>query len=137
MTTRLSFFLLFSLFLSVFARADWTQLQGDARRSGNAPGEVLKASMGLKAAVPLTDGIYAAPVVSDGVAYVIDGSGVVFAIDTRTFKVKWRFATKGGAGNCFLPLFGLQKGLQEIEGKAVDSAMPPAKVASVCSRLRR
>ena len=100
MTTRLSFFLLFSLFLSVFARADWTQLQGDVRRSGNAPGEVLKASLGLKAAVPLTDGVYAAPVVSDGVVYVIDGSGVVFAIDTNTSKVKWRFATHGGEGNC-------------------------------------
>ncbi|MDP7011498.1 MAG: PQQ-binding-like beta-propeller repeat protein, partial [Verrucomicrobiota bacterium] len=100
MTTPLSFSLIFSLFLSVPAWADWTQFQGDARRSGNAPGEVLKASLGLKAAVPLTDGIYAAPVVSDGVAYVIDGSGVVFAIDTSTFKVKWRFVTHGGAGNC-------------------------------------
>ncbi len=100
MTTPLSFSLIFSLFLSVSAWADWTQFQGDARRSGNAPGEVLKASLGLEAAVPLTDGIYAAPVVSDGVAYVIDGSGVVFAIDTSTFKVKWRFVTHGGAGNC-------------------------------------
>lgn len=100
MTTPLSFSLIFSLFLSVPAWADWTQFQGDARRSGNAPGEVLKASLGLEAAVPLTDGIYAAPVVSDGVAYVIDGSGVVFAIDTSTFKVKWRFVTHGGAGNC-------------------------------------
>ena len=87
------------LFSSALA-ADWTQLQGDASRSGNAPGEILKTPLGLVAAVPLTDGVQAAPVVADGVVYVIDGSGVVFAIDTQTFKVKWRFATKGGAGNC-------------------------------------
>ena len=64
--------------------ADWTQLQGDAGRSGNAPGEVLNAQLGLLAAVPLTDGVQAAPVVADGVVYVIDGSGIVFAIDSRT-----------------------------------------------------
>ena len=52
MTTRLSFFLIFSLLLPLSAWADWAQFQGDARRSGNAPGEVLKASLGLKAAVP-------------------------------------------------------------------------------------
>ncbi|SVC24007.1 uncharacterized protein METZ01_LOCUS276861, partial [marine metagenome] len=57
-------------------------------------------SLGLAAAVPLTDGVYASPVVSNGTVYVIDGSGVVFAINAKTFKVKWRFATKGGPGNC-------------------------------------
>ncbi len=52
------------------------------------------------AAVPLTDAIYASPVVSDGIVYVIDGAGVVFAIDVETQEVQWRFATKGGKGNC-------------------------------------
>ncbi len=37
---------------------------------------------------------------SDGTLYVIDGAGVVFAIDAKTGKVHWRFATKGGPGNC-------------------------------------
>jgi outer membrane protein assembly factor BamB len=32
--------------------------------------------------------------------YVIDGAGVVFAIDIDTQKILWRFATKGGHGNC-------------------------------------
>ena len=80
--------------------ADWTQLQGDAGRSGNAPTETLTESLGLLAAVPLTDAVHASPVVSDGTVYVIDGSGVVFSIDAKTFEVKWRFATKGGPGNC-------------------------------------
>ena len=84
----------------VLDAAEWSQLQGDAKRSGNAPTETLNGSLGLAAAVPLTDGVYASPVVSGGRVFVIDGSGVVFAIDTKSFKVKWRFATKGGSGNC-------------------------------------
>ena len=46
--------------------ADWPQLQGDARRSGNTPGEILKKPLGLLAAVPLTDSVQAAPVGVDG-----------------------------------------------------------------------
>ena len=80
--------------------AEWAQFQGDARRSGNVPKEMLEVPLGLMAAIPLTDGVQAAPVVADGVVYVLDGSGVVHAIDTKTFEVKWRFATKGAAGNC-------------------------------------
>ncbi len=80
--------------------AGWPQLQSDARRSGNAAGAELPSDLGLLAAVPVTDGIYASPVVSKGTAYLIDGSGVVVAIDTETFKQRWRFATPGGAGNC-------------------------------------
>jgi len=48
----------------------------------------------------MTDGIFTAPAVSEGRVFVVDGAGVVFAIDTATLKVAWRFATKGGAGNC-------------------------------------
>ena len=88
MTTRLGISFFATLFLAAVVWADWPQLQGDAGRSGNAPGEVLKAPLGLLAAVSLTDGVQAAPVVADGVVYVIDGSGVVHAIDARTFKVK-------------------------------------------------
>ena len=79
---------------------DWPQLQGDALRSGNAPAAAVKTPLGLVGAVPLTDGIYAAPVVADGKVFAIDGSGVVVAIDAQTLKVLWRFATRGGPGNC-------------------------------------
>lgn len=85
---------------SVYAGGNWLQLQGNAARSGNAAGEVLPESLGLIAAVPLSDGIYASPVVKDGVVYVIDGAGVVFAIDVETRKIIWKFATGGDAGNC-------------------------------------
>ncbi len=85
---------------SAAAAADWPQLQGDALRSGNAPHLTIGDKLGLVAAVPLTDGIFAAPVVADGVVYVIDGSGVVAAIDAASRKTLWTFATPGGAGNC-------------------------------------
>ncbi|MCP4512361.1 MAG: PQQ-binding-like beta-propeller repeat protein, partial [Fuerstiella sp.] len=79
---------------------DWTQLQGDAQHSGNAPHVVLPGQLGLVAAVPLTDAVLAAPVVSNGKAFVVDASGVVFAIDTNTQQVVWKFVTHGGSGNC-------------------------------------
>lgn len=82
------------------AAADWAQFQGDALRSGNAPDVTLRTPLGLVGAVPLTDGIFAAPVVSDGKVFVVDGSGVVFAIDTANLTVVWQFATRGGPGNC-------------------------------------
>ena len=100
MTRRLSISFFATLLLTVVVWADWPQLQGDDGRSGNAPGEVLKAPLGLLAAVALTDGVQAAPVVADGVVYVIDGSGVVHGIDIASAQVRWRFKTEGGAGNC-------------------------------------
>ncbi len=78
----------------------WPQLQGNALRSGNAPHLSLQAPLGLIGALPLTDAVLAAPVVSEGKVFVVDGSGVVFAIDAATLKVAWRFATRGGPGNC-------------------------------------
>src|SRR5687768_12901514 len=89
------------LFLSAAAARgdDWAQLQGNALRSGNAPAATVKTPLGLVGAVPLTDGIYAAPVVADGKVIVVDGAGVVVALDAQTLKELWRFATKGGAGN--------------------------------------
>jgi outer membrane protein assembly factor BamB len=85
---------------SVTATADdWPQLQGSALRSGDAPQAVLPEKLGLVGAVPLTDGIYAAPVVAGGKVYVIDGSGVVHCLDSQSLKTLWTFATRGGAGN--------------------------------------
>ena len=65
---------------------DWPQLQGNAQHSGDAPHVSLPTSLGLVAAIPLTDAVLAAPVVSDGKAFVVDASGVVFAIDTQTLE---------------------------------------------------
>lgn len=79
---------------------DWPQLLGNARRSGNAPHVSLQMPLGLVAAIPLTDAVMASPVVSGGKVFVVDGSGVVFAIDTQTLEVVWKFATRGGPGNC-------------------------------------
>ncbi len=79
---------------------DWPQLQGDSHRSGNAPNERLSESLGLRAAVPLSDAILASPVVSDGELFVVDGSGTVFAFDAKTLQIKWKFQTQGGPGNC-------------------------------------
>ena len=81
-------------------RADWLQLQGDALRSGNASAASWHGPLGLVAAIPLTDASFAAPVVSDGSVFVMDGSGVVFAFDAATHRELWRFQTRGGLGNC-------------------------------------
>ena len=90
--------------LSTFApRAianDWPQLQGDAQRSGSALEATLRTPLGLVASVALTDAGLAAPIVSDGKIFVVDGSGVVFAIDSNTHQVLWKVATSGGHGNC-------------------------------------
>ncbi len=79
---------------------DWPQLLGNPLRSGDMPAVVLEDGLGLVGSVPLTDGVYASPVVSDGTVYVVDGSGVVTAIDATTLAVKWKYATRGGTGNC-------------------------------------
>lgn len=79
---------------------EWPQHQGDALRSGNASDVSLQTPLGLVASIPLTDGIYAAPIVAGGKVFVIDGAGVVTAIDAATNKVAWTFATRGGPGNC-------------------------------------
>jgi outer membrane protein assembly factor BamB len=82
------------------AAESWPQLSGDAQRSGNAAEATLPAKLGLVGAVATTDGIYTSPVIADGTVYVVDGSGVVFAINATTLDVQWKFATRGGAGNC-------------------------------------
>lgn len=82
------------------ARADWPQFQGNGQRSGDASQESLTTPLELIAAIPTTDGLYASPVVSEGRIFVIDGAGVVHAIDRDTHDVLWKFTTKGGKGNC-------------------------------------
>jgi outer membrane protein assembly factor BamB len=81
-------------------RQAWTQLKGDARRSGNAPALEVSDTLGLLAAVPMTDAILTSPVVADGRAYVVDAAGVAAAIDTATWKTVWRFESQGGRANC-------------------------------------
>lgn len=82
------------------AAENWIQLKGDALRSGNVPDVSLQAPMGLLAAIPLTDSIFSSPVVSENRVFVVDGSGVVFAIDKKSLKVVWTYTTRGGVGNC-------------------------------------
>jgi outer membrane protein assembly factor BamB len=97
-----AFTLAFFVTYCVVAHAvnDWTQLKGDALRSGNGAELSIDGPVGLVAAVPLTDAIFTAPVVSEGKVFVVDGSGVVMAIDATTHEVAWKFATRGGPGNC-------------------------------------
>ena len=80
--------------------ADWPQLQGNALRSGNAADQTIETPLRFIAALPATDAILAAPVVSGQQLFFVDGSGVVFAVDTQTMDVIWKFATRGGPGNC-------------------------------------
>lgn len=94
------FFALVVSYIPAMAADSWSQLQGDALRSGNVPSAVLPEKLGLVGAVPLTDGIYAAPVIADGKVYVLDGAGLVHCLDAQSLKVLWTYATRGGAGNC-------------------------------------
>ena len=79
---------------------DWLQYKYDSGHSGNVPDRDLVGSLGLVAAVPLTDAIFTAPVVKDGRVYVVDGAGVVCCIDDSSLEVLWRFETAGGKANC-------------------------------------
>ena len=99
----LRMFSLFTVFLScatTLLAGDWLQYQGDGLRSGNAETFEMPSQLGLLGAMPMTDAIYAAPVVADGTIYVVDGSGVVAAFDATSLQKKWQFATGGGALNC-------------------------------------
>ncbi|MCH5376260.1 MAG: PQQ-binding-like beta-propeller repeat protein, partial [Planctomycetes bacterium] len=81
------------------AAEEWHQLKFDSRRSGNAADRSIGDSMGLLAAIPLSDAVFTGPVVARGKAFVLDGAGVLWAIDTHDFHVAWRFATAGGRSN--------------------------------------
>lgn len=89
------------LFATAASRAeDWLQYKFDSRHSGNAPERSVAVPPGLISAVPLTDAVSTAPVVAHGCVYVVDGAGVAFCIDADTFKVKWKYETRGGKANC-------------------------------------
>jgi len=79
---------------------DWLQLKYDGRRSGDVPSRSVVTPLKLVAAAPLTDAIFTAPVVADGRVFVIDGSGMVRALNAETLEVQWEFQTAGGKGNC-------------------------------------
>lgn len=81
------------------AGEDWRQFQFDARHSGDAADRRVTTPLGLVGAVPLSDAVYAAPVVAEGTVYVVDGSGVAYAIDAATRQIRWKFAAPGGAAN--------------------------------------
>src|SRR5262245_35128995 len=70
---------------------EWTQAKLDARRSGNASDRDVGESLGLLAAVPMTDAILTSPVVAHGKIYVVDASGRAACIDATTFKLIWQF----------------------------------------------
>lgn len=89
-----------TLILAASASESWPQLKFDARHSGNAPNRSVQVPLTLAAAIPLTDGVYASPVIADDRIYIVDGAGVAFCIDAQTFDVVWKVTTKGGLENC-------------------------------------
>lgn len=78
-----------------YAGEEWHQLKYDCRRSGDVPDRTVRVPLGLVAAVPLTDAVFTAPVVTAGRAFVLDGSGVLFCLDASTLKTLWKFASPG------------------------------------------
>ncbi|NQT17171.1 MAG: PQQ-binding-like beta-propeller repeat protein [Planctomycetes bacterium] len=99
--TTLSF-VAFAIAVFPAAKADesWTQLKYDARHSGDVPDRAVETPLGLVGAAPLSDAVFTAPVVGDGRVYVVDGSGVAFALDAQTLETVWKYATRGGPANC-------------------------------------
>ena len=91
-----------SLTMTVVATAEenWLQFKYDSRHSGNAPDRIVTTPLGLLGAVPLTDAIFTAPVVLDGRVYIIDGSGVIFCINTSSLEVLWKYDTGADKANC-------------------------------------
>lgn len=92
---RLSLLLVLLGPVTLLPAADWPQLQGDARRSGNAPGQELPAELGLVATRATSDAIFTAPVIGDGRVYVLDGSGQIHCLDSETLEERWTLRTPG------------------------------------------
>jgi len=88
------------LTIAVSGGEQWLQLKYDCRHSGNVPDRTVTTPLGLVGAVALTDAVFTSPVVAGQRVYVLDGSGVLFAIDRETLQVDWKFASRGGPGNC-------------------------------------
>lgn len=89
-----------ALLLSLVLQEGWTQAKFDARRSGDAADRDVGESLGLLAAVPMSDAILTSPVVAGGKIYVVDASGRASCIDAITFKVLWQYESRGGPANC-------------------------------------
>lgn len=92
-----------TLVLALLLQQDWTQLKGDARRSGDVPDRGLALPLGLAGALPMSDGLYASPAVAGGTLYAVDGSGLVAAFDAVTLAKKWATPTRGGVNNVSAP----------------------------------
>ena len=88
------------LTIAVSGGEQWLQLKYDCRHSGNVPDRTVTTPLGLVGAVALTDAVFTSPVVAGQRLYVLDGSGVLFAIDRETLQVIWKFASRGGPSNC-------------------------------------
>ncbi len=88
--------------LPAFGRSGLAAVSRQRRTVRQRAAEVLQTNLGLVAAVPMTDGIQAAPVVGGGKVFVMDGSGVVMAIDAKSHKLVWQFQfpIQGREGNC-------------------------------------
>lgn len=82
------------------AQESWPQFQGDSLRSGNVPDAKLPENLGLIRAIPLSDAVYTSPIVDSGKLYVLDGSGLLLCVDTKSFETVWKYQTKGGTDNC-------------------------------------
>ncbi len=98
--SRLSTLVFLSTVSVISAQESWTQFKYDSRHSGDAADRSIGQNLGLRAAVPLTDKIFTAPVVDGGRVFVVDGSGVAFALDAKDGRLIWKQATPGGARNC-------------------------------------
>jgi outer membrane protein assembly factor BamB len=98
--TTIILLMVLSLTLTAKAAEDWLQFKYDCRHSGNVSDRSITRPLGLVGAIPLTDAVFTAPVVADGRVYVVDGSGVVFCIDTSTLEVLWKFDTGTDKTNC-------------------------------------
>ncbi|MHC4244920.1 MAG: outer membrane protein assembly factor BamB family protein, partial [Planctomycetota bacterium] len=100
--TYIILFIVLNLILALTATAgeNWLQFKYDSGHSGNVPDRSVTTPLGLIGAVPLTDAIFTAPVVEDGLIYIVDGSGVAFCIDSATMNTVWKFQSRGGRINC-------------------------------------
>ena len=91
---------LFFPYMSSRASENWCQYGFDSQHSGNVPRMKLSTPLGLQAAIPLTDSVFTSPLIYDGHIFVLDGSGVLFCIDARTFEVVWKFVSDSSPYNC-------------------------------------
>jgi len=71
--------------------------RGNAARTGENPGPGPSSAPEVLWSFPIGLGGYSAPVIEDGIAYVIDADGVLYAVDAATGTERWRLETTGAA----------------------------------------